>query len=194
MSSIDYYINNSDAFVQATINITLGELHRMFLAYIPASGKILDAGSGPGRDTKLYSSMGYQVFAMDGSEAMIAYCKQWIGERAVCATFETFHTEEQFDGIWASASFLHVREKDMVGTIERFLGFLKPNGVFYLSYKLGDHSYEKDGRHFTCYTERKLRELINEIHNVSIKELVTTSDVREGRGSELWVNVVVQKT
>jgi len=194
MNSIDYYNNNSDAFVQATINITLGDLHRMFLAYIPSGGKILDAGSGPGRDTKLYSSMGYEVFAMDGSEAMIAYCKQWIGEKAVCATFETFQTEEQFDGIWASASFLHVKEKDMVGTIERFLGFLKPGGVFYLSYKLGDHSYEKDGRHFTCYTEGTLRVLMSEIKNVSIKEIMTTSDVRAGRGSELWVNVLLQKS
>ncbi|MDA3847753.1 MAG: class I SAM-dependent methyltransferase [Vallitaleaceae bacterium] len=192
MNSINYYNKHTDHYIQDTFSIHLGTLHTMFLAYIPIGGKILDAGCGPGRDAKLYSEMGYDVTAMDGSEAMIAHCRQWLDEKAVCATFESFHTEEKYDGIWASASFLHVEEKDMPVTITKFLGFLKPSGIFYLSYKVGDHSYEKDGRHYTCYTNESLKALMDSIPSVIVLELTTTSDERAGRSNELWLNLIIR--
>jgi 2-polyprenyl-3-methyl-5-hydroxy-6-metoxy-1,4-benzoquinol methylase len=44
---------------------------------IPANGKILDLGCGPGLYAKRFSDMGYTVTGMDFSKRSIAYAKSW---------------------------------------------------------------------------------------------------------------------
>ena len=46
--------------------------------------------------------------------------------------FEELDFDNQFDGIWACASLLHVSRSDTPLVFEKFIGALKPQGVWYV--------------------------------------------------------------
>ena len=70
---------------------------------------------------------------------------------------------------------------------------LKENGIIYTSFKYGEFEGERNGRYFTDFTEDSLKEFILQIPQLQIKEIWTTGDVREGRGDERWLNILICK-
>lgn len=44
---------------------------------------------------------------------------------------------DEYDVIWACASLLHVKEKDLQDVMERLKRLLKPEGILYASFKEG---------------------------------------------------------
>jgi cyclopropane fatty-acyl-phospholipid synthase-like methyltransferase len=83
---------------------------------------------------------------MDASEAMVEHCRTIIGDRVTLSTFQEYKTEIKFDGIWACSSLLHLKPEELDTVLKKFTGFLKPGGVFFMSFKYGEKDYEKDGR------------------------------------------------
>jgi hypothetical protein len=51
---------------------------------------------------------------MDASEAMVEHCRTVIGNRVTLATFQEYNTEIQFDEIWACASLLHLKPRNLM--------------------------------------------------------------------------------
>ena len=47
--------------------------------------------------------------------------------------------------------------------------------------------------HFNCHTSETIYSLLNSLNEVEIIENLITSDVREGRSGEKWVNVIVRR-
>ena len=66
---------------------------------------------------------------------------------------------------------------------------LKPEGVLYASWKKGSTDHEKGGRFFHDMTLEDCRELF-ENAGLKVLELFETKDVRPGRESEGWVNII----
>jgi hypothetical protein len=62
-----------------------------------------------------------------------------------------------------------------------------------MSFKYGEKDYIKDGRYFNCHTSETVTELLNTLEEAEIIENFITSDVREGRSGDKWVNVIVRK-
>ena len=54
-------------------------------------------------------------------------------------------------------------------------------------------AYEVMSRFFTDFTEDSLKEFILQIPQLQIKEIWTTGDVREGRGDDRWLNILICK-
>ena len=71
----------------------------------------------------------------DGSKEMVKYAENLIGNRVQQSTFEDYKTTLTFDGLWASASLLHVPEDDMVRIIRKYALMLNTHGIFYMSFK-----------------------------------------------------------
>lgn len=109
-------------------------------------------------------------------------------------TFQEIDFEEEFDGIWACASLLHVRRDEISSILYKIYRALKPNGVFYASFKYGDkEEYRDDGRFFNYYDEKSFSELIKKLGYFDILEILITNDVRKGKENEKWLNVIVKK-
>ena len=70
-TTIEYYNQNADRFVQDTISVNFISMQERFLEKIPSGSRILDFGCGSGRDTKYFLEKGYQVTATDDSEEII---------------------------------------------------------------------------------------------------------------------------
>lgn len=199
MDSTAYYNSNAENFIGGSINADMSEIRNKFISYLPAIKdrhdklKILDAGCGSGRDSKAFMELGFEVSAIDASEAMIEYCRKTAGINAELATFSGFMTDLRFDGIWACASFLHILQGELTAVIEKFIGFLKPGGVFFISFKYGNNDYVKDNRYFNCHTPETLSELVSVFDNMEILENFVTEDVRDGRSGENWTSVILRK-
>ncbi len=53
------------------------------------------------------------------------------------STFEEINFQETFDGVWAQSSLLHIPYHNTRNVYKKIYQALKPNGVFYASYKYG---------------------------------------------------------
>ena len=68
---------------------------------------------------------------------------------------------------------------------------LKPEGVLYASFKLGDFEGERGGRWYTDLDEGALVELSRQWFEPT--KVWVTGDVRPGRAGERWLNCLLRK-
>jgi SAM-dependent methyltransferase len=194
----DYYDRHAAGFIATSRDADMSDARGRFLAAVPSpdvgSARILDAGSGSGRDALAFRLQGYAVEAFDASPAMIAATQAYAGVPTRLMRFENFAWEHPFEGIWACASLLHVKEIDLPGVIDRLAGHLAPGGALYLSFKLGTGERAKDGRRFTDMTEERLAALLRGCVGLGKPDIWQSRDCRPDRASELWVNAVVNRT
>lgn len=188
----NYYNNNAKAFFEGTAYVDMSMQYKDFLVSIPKGGFILDAGCGSGRDSLFFKNLGYQVVAMDGSIEMCKLASEHIGQEVVHKRFQEVDFKETFDGIWAAASLLHVPSSEIEMVLGRLKDSLKPSGVFYASFKYGDFEGERNGRYFHDLTEDTAKALFTKV-GFTVEKMWITGDVREGRGDEKWVNLLVRK-
>ena len=192
-STLNYYQTNSESFIENTINVDVNDLYRPFLENIPSTGKILDAGCGSGRDTKFFLEKGFNVVAFDNSPNMVRHAAEYIGQEVLLMSFEDIEFKDNFDGIWACASVLHVPENNISNVLSKFTDALKDNGIFYTSFKYGDREQIRNGRFFADYTEERFDQLLAVIPKLELIQYWKTSDLRPGRSEENWLNVLLKK-
>lgn len=191
--TIKYYDENALTFFESTKDADMREIYELFLKYLPPGAKILDLGCGSGRDTKYFLQAGYDVVAVDGSIEMVKLSTEFTGKQTLHLTFDEINFNEEFDGVWACASLLHVPRNKIDSIFKKIYLALKKGGVFYSSYKYGNKEEIKDGRFFNNYDELSFNELLKNHPYFALLEMKVTYDVRKGRENEKWLNVVLKK-
>ena len=58
----------------------------------------------------------------------------------------------------------------------------------------GEVAYEVMKLYFTDFTEGMFEEFVRKISGLQIEKMWITGDVREGRGDERWLNILLRKT
>ncbi|WP_319781867.1 class I SAM-dependent methyltransferase [Oceanisphaera sp. IT1-181] len=190
--STDYYQQQAESFYQSTAFVDMIPLYQRFLPYVPAGGHIVDAGCGSGRDSLNFANLGFKISAFDASPALVELAQQHTGLPVNLCSFEQFTAPEPIDAIWACASLLHVPRAELSKVMAHLAAQLKPNGVFYCSFKYGHDDVSRDGRHFTNLDETGLSELISQLP-LTVIEHWQTGDLRPGREHERWLNAILRK-
>ena len=142
-SALDYYNHKAAEFVSGTVAAEFTKMQDTFLQYVPAGGKILDFGCGSGRDTKYFLSRGYVVEAIDGSIELCKIASAYTGIEVKKMLFQELNSVEEYDGIWACASILHVAKQELPAIIQKMADAVKRNGIVYMSFKYGKFEGEK---------------------------------------------------
>ena len=192
-NTINYYNQNAENFIANTQNADMHPTQERFLRLLDANTSILDFGCGSGRDTKYFLEKGYQVKATDGSSELCRLASEFTGIKVKEMLFQELDAINQYDGIWACSSILHLPKKELLPVIWKMCEALKDNGIIYTSFKYGDFEGERNGRYFTDFTEKTFREVIEKVPELTIEEHWITSDVRPGRGEEKWLNLILRK-
>jgi len=190
--TIDYYQQNAGEFFNGTINVDMSNIYQHFTKDLPTGSLILDAGCGSGRDTKAFLDMGYKVEAFDASSEMVKLASEYTGLDVKHAVFDDVNAIDKYDAIWCCASLLHVPENQLPNTLARLASALKPNGIWYLSFKYGSKQREKDGRLFTDVNEERLATLVSALSHVEVKLIWITEDKRPDR-NEQWLNAILNR-
>jgi SAM-dependent methyltransferase len=121
-----------------------------FLELLPPGGSILELGCGAGNHSSVMLADGFKVRATDGSPEMAAIASRRLGQSVDAMRFDELDAREAYDGVWASACLLHVPRDELTGILERIRRALKPDGVFYASFKIGEGDGGRDslGRYY----------------------------------------------
>ncbi|MEX6457641.1 class I SAM-dependent methyltransferase [Moraxella osloensis] len=200
MDTLDYYQRNAKEFFSQTINVDMQNVYQPFLEYLPKphlsnQQKILDVGCGSGRDSVFFANQGFEVVAIDGSKSLIELAQQtdtridW-----QCLRFDEIAKQSwqnQFTGIWACVSLLHVPFDDLPKILNDLLSCLRPTGILYASFKYGDNEREKDGRFFCNMNEQRWQLIGEQLDSAKALKLWQTVDNRMDK-RDIWWNVLLK--
>ena len=187
-STIRYYDDHADQYVQDTVGVEMQPLYVPFLELISPGGKILDAGCGSGRDSKAFKDRGFVVTAIDASENMANHASRLLEQPVSVVRLQDVAFTSEFDGIWACASLLHVPRHEIDDVLLRLIRALKPHGVCFLSFKEGDGERQDGGRYFNDLQLESLERLLVGHSEIEVVRLWTTCDVRPDQQQVRWVN------
>jgi SAM-dependent methyltransferase len=191
-ATIDYYNQNLDAYVVRTFFAEMEESRKRFLKYLPAQGRILDAGCGPGRDLLAFKEKGYDVLGFDAAEAMVRYVRDELKLPVVQGTFEEMEFLEEFDGIWASASLLHVPPQNLPDVFKRMWRALKQKGVLMVPLKEGKGVQKEGTRSFTYMREEALLPHLKDF--ILLDQWINAAQAGVNLTACQWLNTIVQKS
>ncbi len=134
-----------------------------FNEYLP-NGKVIEIGSGVGKDAQALIGLGYDYLGTDASIGLIELAKQ----RNPSAQFVQKYAHEldpsvgEFDGFWASAVLLHIPRNEMEKSLLAISSILRNEGVGFITMKEGEGERidEKTGRLFTYFKEDEFRDVL----------------------------------
>lgn len=193
--TIAWYDRTADAYVADTLSRNPFALRSAFIARMPESGAVLDAGSGSGRDTLAFLKAGLDVDAFDASEALALRSSRLTGRPTKVARFETYAgPKAHYNGVWAFASLLHVRGADLPDALSRLAAVLKPGGWMFANFKFGrGERVDRFGRRYTDMTMEDLRAHLAQSGQWAVVETETqTADAAFGSPTA-WVDVFAQR-
>ena len=191
MGTNDYYKENAKSFILDTMNADMSEQYQNFLKFMPKKGKILDLGCGSGRDSLYFQNLGYDCIAVDPIDEFLEHAKSIGVKKVLKGTAEELDFNNEFDGIWACASLLHVPSSELNDVFMRCYKALRKNGIMYCSFKYGSFEGLRRERFFLDLNEESFKEYIKNT-GFEIKEFLITKDVRPDR-EESWLNVILNK-
>lgn len=200
MSSLDFYNQNAELYFEQTHSMeryrnTVERHLQHFLSLLPENAYILDFGCGSGRDSKYLLEYNCKVRSVDGSPEMCQLASNFIGQPVEQMLFSELNDVERYDGIWASASILHVVPEELPEIFAKMLRALKPRGIIYTSFKLGDGVRAKEGKTYIQTTPEKLGKLLAKLPQKAeiINFNTNISPKRSRSGENHWGNYFIQK-
>ena len=188
-----YYENNAKHYATKTFSANMSEQYQRFLPLIKKNAKILDVGSGSGRDACYFQKYGYQVTALEPSKNLCRKIQKVFYGETVCLDIQNYRPTERYDAIWACASLIHLQEKEVLYFFEKIDLYLKKNGIVYISGKNGiPTGFAKDGRYFLEFTEQLIKKILKVNKQIKLEQLWYTEDV-SGRKGFRWMNVIFKQ-
>jgi SAM-dependent methyltransferase len=186
-----YYSDNAEEYFRETVNSFVPRAAEEFLSHIPPKGRILDCGSGSGRDTKYFLDNGYDTDAIDINPELCRIASEYTNHPVVCMDYNALDRTEAYDGIWAQASLLHERRENLPPLFSILARALRKGGVLYCSFREGEKDGREGERWYTNMTEESIKSLLPT--SLSPLNVWYSNDVRPGF-SHRWINLLLSKT
>lgn len=188
----NYYESNAERYAAETFSADMSEQYQRFLPMLKDGAKILDVGSGSGRDACYFQRHGYQVTALEPSKNLCREIRKVFSGKIVCSDIQNYQPPERYDGIWACASLIHLQEEEILCFFKKIDMYLNDNGIVYASGKSGISTGEvKDGRFFLEFTEQLVEKILTVNKQLQLEQLWYTEDVSGRRGFR-WLNVILR--
>ncbi len=186
----NYYESNAERYAAETVFADMSEQYQRFLPMLKKEAKILDVGSGSGRDACYFQTLGYQVTALEPSKNLCREIRKVFSGEIVCSDIQSYQPMERYDGIWACASLIHLQEEEVLCFFEKIDLYLNDNGIVYVSGKNGISTGKaEDGRFFLEFNEQLIEKILTVNEQLKLEQLWYTEDV-SGRQGFRWINMV----
>jgi ubiquinone/menaquinone biosynthesis C-methylase UbiE len=137
-----------------------------FSALVSPGGMVVDVGCGPGRHSLELLQRGYRTVSLDLSRGMLREAQRiGVPDLALADMRGLPIATESADGLWVSASFLHVPRADAPATIREFRRVLNPQGTMLIVVKRGEGEAYRNNlgnmpRYFIFWREEELDDLL----------------------------------
>lgn len=156
------------AQISANMSETLLAFAQKFLGALEPNAEILDVGCGPGRDMAWFENHDINVTGVDFSSSMLKLAREKVHGSLLQADVRNMPFEvHSVDGIWCSASLLHLPKTDSPAALLEFKRVLKPAGILFLSVQEGEGEhletreiYGENQRFFARYTTPEMTAML----------------------------------
>ena len=171
-----------------------------FVADLRPGARVLEIGSGPGRDARVLEEGGLSVRRTDVSPGFVELMRA-DGYAADVLDPLTDDLDDPtspgapYDAVWANASLLHVARADLPAVLRRLLEATAVGGLLRLWVKEGDgeawstHGHVAGARHFTFWREEPLRAVLEEA-GWAVETVVRSTGAETGQP---WLDVRVRR-
>lgn len=135
--------------------------------------KVLELGTGTGRDGKYFQDQGFEVVCIDLSPAMIDLCRQKGLTAYVMDMSNLDLPQASFDAVYAMNSLLHLTREEFSEILHRIEALLRADGTVYIGMYGGyDHEgvWEEDSyvpkRFFSFFSDERLESEVSKVFDV----------------------------
>ena len=132
----------------------------IFHKFLP-SGKVLEVGSGSGKDASALLGLGYDYVGTDASRGLleIAQKRNPGVEFRNKAVQDLDFEDDRFDGFWTAATLLHIPKNEIDDARQNIVRVVRQNSVGFISVKAGagEREDEETGGGFRIIQVRDLR-------------------------------------
>lgn len=169
---------------------------------IPLHGKVLDLGSGQGRNTLEIARRGYNAHGLELTKGGIEKAQQLLEKNNLKAHFtqgsffELPYQDESFDAAVSNQSLHAIPEEGAERAFCEIARVLKDNGLFLLHVISRPMTKTRGGGLVDYYSEKQIRELaqINGLEIEDIREQTLEGDERYVDGLRgMWIVVLRKK-
>ncbi len=201
-ATIKWYDDHaSDYAAKVRTKAQLIELEQ-FSNYLPKDAKVLDVGCAAGRDSHILKELGFQMTGVDISPELIKIAKKEHSDiKFIEANFLDLPFKNRtFEGIWASASLVHLETKEQVKeALQEFKRVLTDDGILYLCVqsRLGQKSgwvkdaHSQEGRFFQFLNLAEIEKLVQDCDLEIVKSFVRESSRPEISWSVVYARKLV---
>ena len=192
-TTIDYFNEKAQKAFEDAFTITERSNQDHFLSFVKEGGHILDFGCGSGRDTKYFLDRGFKVTASDGSAEMVKLASAYLKMPVRLQEFNELDDIDLYDGIFASASIMHLEFEKLIEVFPKMIRALKNGGILYASFKYGIEDGYLGKRYYTNMTEKRLENLIGAYDELETAEMGTFGNEHPNQPSFKWIYVILRK-
>ena len=196
----NYYETNAIEISRRYENADVRNLHATLLEIFSSGSKLLEIGSGSGREASFLINNNYYVECLEDSQNMIdqstTYHPELIGHITKCKVPLNFPNKKNYyDGIYAIASLMHMDIKNLRLTFKKIKISLKHGGVLFFSVPITRGDLESTGfdsknRFFLLLS---VDEWINLLKDTGFTNISTTTSIDGmGRKDIIWLNCFAQ--
>lgn len=192
--AVSYYDRNAQVLADSYEGLSFEQAHPDLSAAL-ATGRplrILDVGSGSGRDAAAMAGLGHFVTAVEPSDQMRALAQHLHPTSKVLWRNDAMPGldglgSERFDVILLSAVWMHVEPAQRAAAFDRLAQLLAPGGRLYMTLRMGPADAE---RAIYAVSESEL-EALAQSRRMSLVQLSQRSDLL-GRSEVSWRSVLLQ--
>lgn len=160
-ASLAAYRTGAAAYTARNVD-KAADLHRRYVNLLPANAHVLDAGCGPGRDLARFAAAGHRPVGVDATPEFVTTASR----RAPCVRGDLRalpFAGRTFDGVWASASLVHLPDRDAAIALSELRRVSRSGMPVYVSVKRdGVTGWRNDDigrRWFQTWTALRLAEV-----------------------------------
>lgn len=136
--TIDFYDRNAVEYAGYVDDFYSTEQVSAFLGMLPENPKVIDLGSGSGRDAYIMSQAGAEVIGLDLSAEMVRLAQQKYPdlEFVHADMLDIPYPDESFDGAWCHGVLFHLEsDQDVIRTLAEANRVVKAGGVIHITVK-----------------------------------------------------------
>jgi SAM-dependent methyltransferase len=192
-STMAFYEAHAHDYFNRTVSADLGSIYKRFLRYMKPGGRILDVGSGSGRDLKAFRACGYDLVGIDASPTLAKLASDFSGATCLPMRFEDLRFDDTFDAAWACASLLHIPKEKLPSVLRQIYNILAFDGILFVSVQLGKgEKLLPDGRFFAYYTQKEFARYLDR-SGFFIDQSWKSKDSLRSQRPISWLNIIAHR-
>ena len=196
--TLAYYKAHAARITAGYEAVDLSATLERIVRHLPAAARILELGSGSGRDAACLLDRGFEVTALDGSEAMAVRAATLHPELAGRIRVHRLPAplpfgDDAFDAVLSLATLMHLPVAAIPDVLAECRRVIRPGGLLALSVPterpgLDEAGRDEDGRYFTVIGADDWAGLIRDAGLTPVEEW--SSADAAGRGGIRWWTAV----